>query len=81
MTVEITQPIEGRVVLDLSWDEACVAARAIGLVNSGNLKDNAPTLYEFVLSMVEVIGRNSASEAKEYVASIHGGQVYVDAVD
>lgn len=82
MTVEVTQPTEGRVVLDLSWDEAVIAARAIGMMNSGNMKENgAHTLEEFVRRMVAIVGRNSTSEAQEYIACILNGQVFVDPVE
>jgi hypothetical protein len=77
MNFDIKSPVEGKVTLDLTWDEAEVLTRVLGLTNSGNLRKHAPGLHEFVQSMVVHVGRGVSGEASKYVAEVGGGQVYV----
>jgi hypothetical protein len=79
---DINAPTQGKVTLELDWDEAEILARIVGMTNSGNLDTVSPVLAEFVASMVEHVGRNIRSDARKYYAytenSVVGAQVYVD---
>lgn len=72
MSINITPPTEGRVTLELSWDDAEVLSRLVGLVTGGNLKEFSLTLYEFVQQMNEHVGRNTQNEARKFVAKTAG---------
>lgn len=70
MDFKIEAPVEGKVVLEMNWQEAEIATRLLGMANSGNLQTYAPGLHEFVLSMVEHVGRNTRDEAKGYTVEV-----------
>lgn len=74
----VTEPNEGRVTLELNWQDAEILTRIVGLTNSASLNEHSPALHNFVTSMVERIGR--AHESRNYEARISIGQVYVDRV-
>lgn len=81
MNYDIVKPTKGRVTLDLSWKEAEILARAVGMVNYGNLKDKCPSLLDFITDMMEQVGRNTHEEARRYVAKVIGSQVYINDVE
>lgn len=78
MIFDITPPTSGVVTLELSWDEAEIVTRALGLINAGNMRENAPNLCQFVESMVELVGRSNSSEARKFlVTSGRFNQMYI----
>lgn len=75
----VTEPTEGRVTLELNWQDAEILTRIVGITNSGSLREHSPILHEFVTSMVERIGRGY--ESKGHEVRVSGGQVYVYSVE
>jgi hypothetical protein len=75
--MNITQPTEGHVVLDLDWKDAVILSRALGRVNSGDLLALSPLLHDFVLDMVEEVGRDIPSEATMYATEVRASQIYM----
>lgn len=76
MTVEIVAPTTGYVTLHLPYVEAEVLLRTVGLTNSGNLSEHAPTLYQAILKLVDEFGRPGDDDAR-FGTRISGDQVYV----
>lgn len=75
---DITAPAEGGVMLSLSWDDAEILTRLVGMTNSGNLIHHSPALADFVENMVEHVGRNDVGEARRYKAETKlNGQTYI----
>jgi hypothetical protein len=70
-------PAEGKLVLELSWDDAEILTRLIGLTNSGSLQQHSKPLHNLVGRMVELVGRNAPKQARRYRATISSGQVWV----
>lgn len=77
MSIDIKPRQEGSVTLELSWEEAEVLTRAVGMVNFGDLSRLAPVLSNDMEALLQVFGRNTVSEANRFVARVVGGQVYV----
>lgn len=75
--IEIQEPSEGKVTLELTWDEAEILLRAVGMTNLGNLESVSPDLASAVDSMVDLFGRNNTNECRRYLSEIRNGQVYV----
>lgn len=76
----ITEPTDGKVVLTLNWQDAQILTRIVGRTNSGNLQEQSPCLYNFVLSMVDRIKREDDSE--DYAVHVgRFGQMYVYPVE
>lgn len=73
----ITAPTDGFVQLTLTWEDAEVLTRLVGRANSGNLKKFSPRLYDFVLEMVEYVGRDTSDEATNFVSERENGQIYL----
>lgn len=48
MSIEITKPTEGRVTLDMTYEDARVVARILGSVNYGDMRKHA---YELAVAM------------------------------
>lgn len=78
MSFEITEPTEGKFSIELDWAEAEVFTRAVGMVNSGDLQEYAPTLYDAVQALVTVFGRNNLTEAENFLAKCGMGQVHIE---
>lgn len=72
----IEEPSKGSVTLELSWDDAVVLTRIVGLTNSGDLTAAAPDLHEFVTEMTEIIGRPSPSDMPRFHVS--GAQIRIE---
>lgn len=75
--IEIQTPTEGKVNLDLSWREAEILTRILGVVNSGSLHMLAPRLWNASQDLFRVFGGNN-DEGNNYSISIRHGQVYVE---
>jgi hypothetical protein len=67
MNYEITPPSPGEVTLHLTFDEAEIVARAVGLITRGSLTSHSPNLVDFVEDMVEIVGRSNSKEARKYL--------------
>lgn len=76
-TFEITRPTEGRVVLNLDWQDAEIVLRLVGLANTGNLASHSQNLLSIVNSLVEEFGRDNGEANNRYGARISNGQVYI----
>lgn len=70
----IVPPAEGGVTLELSFDDAEMLTRVLGLTNTGNMSRMSPALFDFVQRMIEVVGRNDESEARKYHAFVGNHQ-------
>ena len=81
MHYEIVSPQEGKVTLNLTWAEAEIVARAVGLINSGNLRTHSPDLSDWVDAMTAVIGRNVTNEANRYLVKMSQQQAYLTDFD
>lgn len=81
MDYEIVTPQEGKVTLELTWAEAEIVARAVGLINRGNLREHSEDLCVWVEAMVESIGRNTNSEANRYTIHVSSNQAYLHDFD
>lgn len=77
MSIEIVEPQEGKVTLTLSWKDAEILTRIVGLTNTGNIEEHSPVLLEFVTSMVEHVGRSTSVEVNRYLTETRGKQVYI----
>lgn len=75
----IVPPEEGGVTLELSFDDAEILARVLGMTNTGNISRMSPALFDFVQHMTEVVGRNNLTEARKYHAFLGNHmQVHVE---
>lgn len=81
MPYEIIAPTEGKVFLELSWDDAEVLLRALDCTNSGNLQRVSPNLFKLCKEMNLAFGRNTTQEANKYVSEVAGGQIFIDTKD
>lgn len=77
MSIHIEAPTQGGVTLKLSYHDAEILLRAVGLVNTGSLLQAAPQLLETVDTLLEEFGRNTNLEASRYVAEIINNQIYI----
>lgn len=78
---EVNPPTNGMVTLQLSWTDAEILTRLVGMANTGNLDKHSPALVEFVTEMVGHVGRNNFSEADHYIARAVNGQVYIEPIE
>jgi hypothetical protein len=76
--IEVTPPANGRVVLDLSWDDAEILLRALGMTNTGSMESVSPNLVSVVGELVKEFGRNNDIEARKYRATVLKSQVYIE---
>lgn len=79
-TYTIVAPTEASVTLNLSWEDAKVLTRIVGLTNSGCLMEASPVLHRFFDKMVAHIGSNVPAESRDYEADISGGQIFLKRV-
>ena len=79
--ISVEKPTPGSVTIELPYDEAEVLCRAVGMVNTGNLRTHAPNLFEAVEKLVTEFGRNIDSEARRYMITSRAGQLFVLFVD
>lgn len=78
MIYKIEPPTEGKVTLELSWDDAEVLLRVLGWANSGSLMHVSPNLARLCDEMHTVLGRNTANEANKYLSSVIRGQIHIE---
>ena len=81
MIYKIEPPTEGKVTLELSWDDAEILLRVLGWANSGNLREFSPNLARLCEEMHAVFGRNTAPEANKYLSSVIRGQIYIEQLE
>lgn len=81
MIYKIEPPTEGKVTVQLSWDDSEILLRALGWANSGNLGEFSPNLFRLFKELHSVFGRNTTQEANKYVSEVVGGQIYIRTKD
>lgn len=75
--LNVQPPCEGTVTLELSWTDAEVLTRAVGMTNAGSLREHAPDLLAVIEDLVETFGRNLDGERNRFEAHIRTNQVYI----
>ena len=79
MSIEITKPTEGNATITLPYDEAEILFRAVGHINTGSMRQHAPTLYETTTALLEEFGRSNDREARKYLVEPgRFGQMYIN---
>ena len=74
MIINITPPSDGEVSFTLSYEDAEILLRLIGLTNSDNLDAHAPEIANLVAALVSEYGRENEGR---YGARISNDQVYI----
>lgn len=74
MSVEITKPTKGGVKIELSYEDAEVLLRLVGLSNYGNLVEHSPDLNKVMDALLEEYG---GVDEGRYGARLSGNQAFI----
>ena len=75
MSIQVIKPQAGKVKFDLPYDEAEILLRAVGMINYGSMRNEAPSLPAVGDALVTEFGRNLDKEARKYFLEQSGWAV------
>jgi hypothetical protein len=77
MSIEVTPPVDGRVILDMNWEDAEILLRVLGMVNTVSLRTHSPDLLRAVERLIAQFGRSTPNEANRFLVEVSREQLFI----